>query len=412
MEIWKELERLSWKPDNKEETTFARILVSNTGKVKRLEHKRWNSVNNTYSIIKEYHYVSSTNRGRQRFDSSEKIDKCGLYQHFSINNKIYPAHRLVAEAFIENTDNKPYVNHIDGVRSNNNVSNLEWCTAKENSDHAKQCNVIIETTKDTSYQETKEESDFIIENYNNGLSSTEIASIFSEKFRSISHEMVRVILHKKNLIRRKPLRKDIASETHIGVRKTIDGKFIFNGKTYNTIDETLIAKDLFIKNKYSNYSEIINSWNNIYKAYSIEEFEEKILIKKLQQKDTTEKQKARTENGKFYEKIKHLNKYGYPNSIIALKLNIDEKKVKQTVRLLEEKNDPHLLTSLYKTIINVNTGIKTTSSNTYIFRFGKDFNGKKRKTIEEAITDKVKILLEKTLSYPFLNNLIKETYNV
>ena len=41
--------------------------------------------------------------------------------------------------------------------------------------------------------------------------------------------MVRVILHKKNLIRRKPLRKDIASETHIGVRKTLDGKFIFNG---------------------------------------------------------------------------------------------------------------------------------------------------------------------------------------
>ncbi len=412
MEIWKELERLAWKADNKKETTFARIFVSNYGNVKRSEHKRWNSVNNTYSIMKEYHYVPSTNRGRQRFDSSEKIDKCGLYQHVSINNKTYPAHRLVAEAFIENTDNKPYVNHIDGVRSNNIVSNLEWCTAKENSDHAKQCNVIIETTKDTSYQETKEESDFIIENYNNGLSSTEIASIFSEKFRSISHETVRVILNKKNIIRKSPLRKDITSETHIGVRKTLDGKFIFNGKTYNTITETLIAKDLFIKNKYSNYSEIINSWNNIYKAYSVEEFEEKISIKKFQQKDTTEKQKSRTENGKFYEEIKNLNKHGYPNSIIALKLNIDEKKVKQTVRLLEEKNDPHLLTSLYKTIINVNTGIKTTSSNTYVFRFGKNFNGKKRKTIEESIEDKVKILLEKTLSYPFLNNLIKETYNV
>ena len=328
----------------------------------------------------------------------------------SINNKIYPVHRLVAEAFIENIGNKPYVNHIDGVRSNNNVSNLEWCTAKENSDHAKKCSIIIETSKDTSYQETKEESDFIIENYNNGLSSTEIASIFTKKFRSISHEMVRVILNRKNILRRKPLRKDIASETHIGVRKTIDGKFIFNGKTYNTIDETLKAKDLFIKNKYNNYSEIINSWNDIYKAYSIKEFEEKISTKKLQQKDTTEKQKKRVESGEFYEEIKQLNKDGYPNSIIALKLNIDEKKVKQTVRLLDEKNDPYLLTSLYKTITNVNTGIKTTSSNTYVFRFGKDFNGNKRKKIEEAIEDKVKILLEKTLSYKFLNNLTKETY--
>lgn len=412
MEIWKEIERLAWKADNKKETTFARIFVSNYGNVKRSEYKKWNKKNNSYSISKEYIYIKNSNRGKQRFNSQDKIKKCGLYQHVSINNKIHMVHRLVAEAFIENIENKPYVNHMDGVRSNNNVSNLEWCTAKENSDHAKQCSVIIETTKDTSYQETKEESDFIIENYNNGLSSTEIASIFSEKFRSISHEMVRVILHKKNLIRKSPLRKDIASETHIGVRKTIDGKFIFNGKTYNTIDETLIAKDLFIKNKYSNYSEIINSWNNIYKAYSIKEFDEKVSSKKLQQKDTTEKQKARTENEKFYEEIKNLNKDGYPNSIIALKLNINEKKVKQTVRLLDEKNDPHLLTSLYKTIVSINTGIKTTSSNTYVFRFGKDFNGNKRKKIEEARGDKVKILLEKTLSYPFLNNLIKETYNV
>ncbi len=410
MEIWKELERLAWKADDKKETTFARIFVSNYGNVKRSEYKKWNKKNNSYSISKEYTYIKNSNRGRQRFNSQYKIKKCGLYEHVSINYKTYMVHRLVAEAFIKNIDNKPYVNHIDGIRNNNIVSNLEWCTAKENSDHAKKCSIIIETSKDTSYQETKEESDFIIENYNNGLSSTEIASIFTKKFRSISHEMVRVLLNRKNILRRKPLRKDIASETHIGVRKTIDGKFIFNGKTYNTIDKTLEAKDLFIKNKYNNYSEIINSWNNIYKACSIKEFEEKISTKKLQQKDTTEKQKKRVESGEFYEKIKQLNKDGYPNSIIALKLNIDEKKVKQTVRLLDEKNDPHLLTSLYKTIANVNTGIKTTSSNTYVFRFGKDFNGNKRKKIEEAIEDKVKILLEKTLSYQFLNNLTKETY--
>ena len=42
MEIWKEIERLAWKADNKKETTFARIFVSNCGNVKRSEYKKWN----------------------------------------------------------------------------------------------------------------------------------------------------------------------------------------------------------------------------------------------------------------------------------------------------------------------------------------------------------------------------------
>lgn len=57
-----------------------------------------------------------------------------------------PVSRLVCTAFVENTHNKPHVNHIDGDSANDNATNLEWVTARENNIHARQ-NGLINTEK-------------------------------------------------------------------------------------------------------------------------------------------------------------------------------------------------------------------------------------------------------------------------
>ena len=69
----------------------------------------------------------------------QTIQRKGYYAvTFHMNNKAYfrKVHRLVIEAFTPNPDNLPCINHIDGNKLNNHVSNLEWCTYQENMQHA------------------------------------------------------------------------------------------------------------------------------------------------------------------------------------------------------------------------------------------------------------------------------------
>ena len=79
------------------------------------------------------------NHNNDRLKELKSCKSKGGYYFVSLckNGKRYNkyVHRLVAQAFISNPENKPQVNHIDEDKTNNHVSNLEWMTGKENCNH-------------------------------------------------------------------------------------------------------------------------------------------------------------------------------------------------------------------------------------------------------------------------------------
>ena len=99
-------------------------MVSNFGNVKSLPRKRY-----TGGILKERILTVRLNKTSKKSYFIVALYKDGKRDDLQV-------HRLVAEAFIPNPDNKPQVNHIDGNTYNNVETNLEWCTPKENTYHA------------------------------------------------------------------------------------------------------------------------------------------------------------------------------------------------------------------------------------------------------------------------------------
>lgn len=138
----------------------------------------------------EGYYVS--NFGRVKSFYTGKILKPAislgyLFVHLCNNSKrkIFYVHRLVAQLFVSNPDNKPQINHRDGNRLNNHISNLEWCTSAENIKHAVEHN-LIPSCEDNYLAKLTQEQIFYIRDNPDNLTLKQLADMFGMAFQTIS----------------------------------------------------------------------------------------------------------------------------------------------------------------------------------------------------------------------------------
>lgn len=96
---------------------------------------------NNYSIDTQGNVINERNNKPITWSVSEQ-GYARVFLHSKGIRKCYNVHRLVAESFIPKTIELNVVNHIDGNKLNNSVSNLEWVTNKENLEHAHKTGLV------------------------------------------------------------------------------------------------------------------------------------------------------------------------------------------------------------------------------------------------------------------------------
>lgn len=110
-EIWKDIERYE-----------GLYQVSNLGRIKRIKHEE---IQKNGKRLMRKEIIKKQHIGKRGYWCVTLSDKYG-------GKRTNTVHRLMANAFIPNPENKPCIDHIDGIKTNNAISNLRWVSHKEN----------------------------------------------------------------------------------------------------------------------------------------------------------------------------------------------------------------------------------------------------------------------------------------
>jgi len=116
-----------------------------------IEGEEWKEIPCDYTLGKKNYWISNKGRFKNHMGKLMELKNHTGYIMISFKNngktKTYQLHRIVALMFIENPENKPFVNHIDGNKTNNCADNLEWVTKSENTLHAHKTGLIKKNSR-------------------------------------------------------------------------------------------------------------------------------------------------------------------------------------------------------------------------------------------------------------------------
>ena len=160
IEIWKEIPMLD-----------GRYEASNLGNIRNANKK--NIKNESFGKVKK------------KYTDKQGYERVGIT--VGKQDKIYRVHNLIMNAFYgDKPFDKAEINHIDGIKTNNRLDNLEWCTKSENMQHALKNDLYPKSENHHSAKYKESDIVNIYQLYKNGVTVTQIANTYEDRVSNIS----------------------------------------------------------------------------------------------------------------------------------------------------------------------------------------------------------------------------------